>query len=220
MKDTMKKNIIILLGPPGSGKGTQAALLKEKLQLPHISTGDLLRTHIKDKTTLGEAAKHYIEAGQLVPDHLIIDMLIKRIQLTDCQNGYILDGFPRTLDQAKVLMIALKNALDRLVVINFELSDSIIIERMSGRQICSNCSQPYHIQLSPPKEAGICDLCHSPLIQRKDDHKEVVEKRLQVYHKETAPLINYYKTAKILYSVNCNEPKEAVFEATLRLIKS
>ena len=213
----MKKNIIIILGPPGSGKGTQAALLKEKLNLPHISTGDLLRGHMKEKTPLGEEAKGYIEAGQLVPDHLIIDMLLKRIAEADCQNGYILDGFPRTLSQAKVLMIALRNALERIVVINFELSDAVIVKRMSGRLICSNCGQPYHIEFSPPKEAGACDLCNHALIQRKDDQKEVVEKRLQVYHKETSPLIAYYKDNRLLVSVNCDQSKEKIFESVVNL---
>lgn len=215
----MNKNIIILLGPPGSGKGTQAALLKTELKIPHISTGDLLRNHIKEKTPLGIVAKEVVEKGELVPDHIIIDMLLKRISEKDCENGYILDGFPRTLAQAKVLMVSLRNSLERLLVINFELADSVIIERMSNRLICSKCSHPYHLLSAPPKQSGICDVCHSPLLQRPDDEKGVVVKRLEIYHKQTSPLIAYYRELGLLRSIPCDQSKEEIFEKTCNLLK-
>lgn len=206
--------VLIMLGPPGAGKGTQAAMLQEKLQIPHISTGELLRDHVRRDTQLGKKAKNYIENGQLVPDALILDMLFARVSQKDCVNGYILDGFPRTLAQAEALQERLKNR-PAPIVINLELSDAKIIERLTKRVVCETCGTPYHLSYSPPKVSGICDKCQGKLIQRSDDTEEVITKRLKVYHEQTAPLIAYYKKKKLLHSVNCDAGKEKVFSQVI-----
>ena len=209
--------VLIVLGPPGAGKGTQAAMLQEKLQIPHISTGDLLREHVRKGTELGKKAQSFMEKGQLVPDALILDMLFERVSQKDCVKGYILDGVPRTLAQAEALEQRFKDWIVP-VVINLELSDAKIIERLTKRIVCEKCGTPYHLIYSPPKVSGTCDKCQGKLIQRTDDTEEVITKRLKVYHEQTAPLIAYYTKQKHLHSVNCDASKEKVFSQVIAQI--
>jgi adenylate kinase len=171
--------VILLMGPPGSGKGTHAGPLSQHLNLPHISTGDLFREHIRTQTPLGQKAKSYMNKGNLVPDELVLDMLFERVAKPDCQQGYILDGFPRTLGQAKILDERLKKVA-RVVALNFKLSDPAIVERVCGRIACKDCGRPFHKKFDPPQEEMICDACHGPLYQRDDDKEEIICKRLQV----------------------------------------
>jgi adenylate kinase len=210
--------VLILLGPPGSGKGTQAAMLHDKFQLPHISTGDLLREHIRKGTELGQKAQVYIDKGQLVPDSLIMDLLFDRVSQKDCVKGYILDGFPRTLPQAESLQNRLKGRVTP-IIINLDLKDSDVIERLSKRVTCEKCGTPYHLTYSPPKAEGTCDKCGGHLVQRSDDTKEVISKRLKVYHEQTEPLIKYYESAKLLHTVSCEQPKDKVFQDILSQVK-
>lgn len=209
--------ILILLGPPGSGKGTQAALIHDKFHIPHISTGDLLREHIRKETELGKQAKIYMDKGLLVPDELIFDMLFDRVSQKDCSTGYILDGFPRTLAQAEVFQAHLQGKVTP-VVINLDLSDAKIIERLSQRVSCERCGTPYHLTYSPPKTKGICDKCQGKLIQRSDDKEEVIIKRLKVYHEQTKPLIHFYTQRKLLHTIDCNDGKEHVFSQVISLL--
>lgn len=201
----------VLLGGPGAGKGTQAKILKQKYNVPHISTGDIFRANIKNKTELGAKAKQYMDKGQLVPDELVVDLVIDRISEEDCINGYILDGFPRTIPQAEALDKNLDASNDKIdIVINIEVSDESIIKRMSGRRACSNCGATYHIDNNPPKEDGICDLCGSELIIRDDDKPETVKNRLKVYHDETSPLIDYYNNKNVLVNIDGSRPIDVV----------
>lgn len=201
--------VIILLGPPGSGKGSQASIIKEKLDVAHISTGDLLRENIKQKTELGKQAKGYMDQGQLVPDDLIFDMLFARVAKKDCEKGYILDGFPRNLAQAEALQKRLGDQ-HSIRAVNLEIADEAIVERITKRLICKNCQTPYHTTFSPPKVEGKCDQCQGELYHRSDDTKEVVENRLKVYHLQTAPLIEYYQKQNHLTTVNSDRSKETV----------
>ena len=220
VENTPNPLVLILLGPPGSGKGTQAAMLQDKLHLPHISTGDLLRDHVRRNTELGKQAKTYMDKGQLVPDALILDMLFERVSQKDCANGYILDGFPRTLPQAEALHTRLKGKPDP-VVINLELSDAKILERLTNRVSCEKCGTPFHLLYSPPKTEGKCDKCGGKLIQRSDDTEAVIVKRLKVYHEQTAPLIAYYSKQKLLHTVDSSlTPKEKVFTQVVAQIPS
>jgi adenylate kinase len=209
--------VIILLGPPGAGKGTHAAPLKEQLNIPHISTGDILREHIAEKTALGQKASDYINKGQLVPDNLILDMVFVRIAKEDCQDGYILDGFPRTIEQAEAFGRKIKNHA-HLVVIHFKVPDNILIERISGRLACKTCKHVYHKHFSPPKKADICDVCRSYLFQRKDDTPHVIKKRLTVYHSQTQPLIDYYDQKSVLYDINAQKAPHEVYEDLLQTL--
>jgi len=211
--------VLILLGPPGAGKGTQAKMLQTTLDVPHISTGNLLRSNIKDGTSLGDKAKGFMDAGKLVPDDLILDMLFSRVAEKDCSNGYILDGFPRTLDQAKAYHARL-NEDTKTVALNLELQDGVIIQRLSSRMVCSGCSASFHLQHSPPKREGICDHCNSHLIQRNDDQEEVIKKRLTVYHTQTAPLITYYSKNQSFKGVSCTQSIEKVLDEILEYLKS
>jgi len=206
--------VLILLGPPGSGKGTQANMLQEKFQIPHISTGDLFRDNIRRGTDLGKKAQGYIEAGQLVPDSLVLDMLFERVSQKDCAKGYILDGFPRTIPQAEALQARLKGKVTP-AVINLDLSDAKIIERLTQRVVCENCGTPYHLSYSPPKVKDVCDKCHGKVVQRSDDSEEVVRKRLKVYHEQTEPLITFYTKQKLLRSVSCDTDKQQVFSQVI-----
>jgi adenylate kinase len=210
--------VLILLGPPGSGKGTQAAMLHDQFQIPHISTGDLLREHIRKATPLGKQAQVYIDKGQLVPDSLIMDLLFDRVSQKDCAKGYILDGFPRTLPQAESLQNYLKGRVTP-VIVNLNLKDSSVIERLTKRVSCEQCGTPYHLTYSPPKTLGICDKCGGHLVQRSDDTKEVITKRLKVYHDQTAPLIRFYESHKLLHTVDCEQPKEKVYQDIVSQIK-
>jgi adenylate kinase len=198
---------LIILGAPGAGKGTQAAMLSEKLKIPHISTGDIFRNNIKGGTELGKKAKEYIDKGQLVPDAVTIDIVKDRLEQQDCTNGFILDGFPRTIPQAEYLDEVLKDhlKLELDFALNILVPDSDIIKRMSGRRVCPNCGASYHLVYKPTKEKGSCDLCKTPVVQRDDDKEETVLQRLQIYHKQTEPLISYYKNKGKLKTVEGRE---------------
>ncbi len=206
--------IVILLGPPGAGKGTHAPVLSRKLNIPHISTGDLFRENIKNHTPLGVEAKSFINRGCLAPDPLVLDMLFHRLAKSDCKNGYILDGFPRTLAQAQRFEEKILDS-SSLVVLNLNISDEKIIERISGRISCKGCTKTYHKKYDPPKEKS-CSHCGSELFQRDDDSAEVVAKRLEVYREETKPLIQYYGEKKgVLRQINSEEEKSAVSQSCL-----
>lgn len=210
---------IILLGPPGAGKGTHAKFLSERYNLPHISTGDILRARIKDGSSLGEKAKAFVESGQLVPDSLVIEMVAERLKEPDTKNGFILDGFPRTVEQAEALGRFLEKEKQAIsVVIDFDTSEETIIERLAGRRACSKCTANYHIKNVPPKKEGICDRCGSSLIQRKDDNEATVRNRLKVYHDQTAPLIDFYKTRGLLKQINGNLKIETLQAELFKLI--
>ncbi|MBQ6530954.1 MAG: adenylate kinase [Clostridia bacterium] len=181
---------IIMLGAPGAGKGTQAAVLCEKLNIPTISTGNIIREALKNGTEMGKKAKSFMDAGQLVPDEVVIGIVKDRLQEDDCKNGYILDGFPRTIPQAEALD-AMGADID--CVIDIEVQDEVIVNRLSGRRVCENCGRPYHVVSLKPKVDGVCDDCKGALVQRKDDQIETIKNRLDIYHKETEPLVKYYE---------------------------
>lgn len=204
-----KPLVVIMLGPPGAGKGTQATLLQQKLGIPHISTGDILREHVRSETDLGKKAKTFMDKGQLVPDHLILDMLFDRVAQKDCISGFILDGVPRTIAQAEALEAKFCKS-NKMLAINHQLSDEEILSRLTNRIVCEKCGTIYHLIYSPSKEKGICDRCRGNLYQREDDKKEVVIRRLQVYHQQTAPVIAYYLKRHLLHQVDCSRSKEQI----------
>ena len=205
---------IIMLGAPGAGKGTQAKQIAAKYNIPHISTGDIFRANIKNGTELGKKAKTYMDQGALVPDELTCDLVMDRIQQDDCKNGFVLDGFPRTIPQAEALDKALSAIGDSVdYAINVEVPDENIIQRMSGRRACVGCGATYHIVYNPTKVEGKCDACGADLILRDDDKPETVEKRLNVYHEQTQPLIDYYKNKGILKEVDGTVDMNDVFAA-------
>ena len=184
---------VIMLGAPGAGKGTQAKKLAAAYSIPHISTGDIFRANIKEGTELGKKAKAYMDAGQLVPDELVCDLVVDRIQQDDCKNGYLLDGFPRTIPQAEALDAAVEKLGEKIdYAVNIDVPDDNIINRMSGRRACVGCGATYHIVFNPPKVEDVCDVCGKSLILRDDDKPETVKTRLDVYHAQTQPLIDYY----------------------------
>ena len=204
---------IIMLGAPGAGKGTQAKQIASKYSIPHISTGDIFRANIKNGTELGKKAKEYMDQGLLVPDELTCDLVMDRIAQDDAKNGFVLDGFPRTIPQAEALDAALTKIGQSMdFAIDVDVPDENIINRMSGRRACLNCGATYHIVSIPPKNEGICDTCGNELVLREDDKPETVKKRLDVYHDQTQPLIDYYNGKGILKSVNGTQPMEKVFE--------
>jgi adenylate kinase len=203
---------IVMLGAPGAGKGTQADRISEKYRIPHISTGDIFRSNIKAGTELGNKAKQYMDQGLLVPDEITIGMLLDRIAGDDCREGYILDGFPRTIPQAESLTEALDKRGEKIdFAINIDVPDEAIIGRMSGRRACLKCGATYHIVSMPPKKEGICDRCGEKLVIRDDDKPETVQKRLKVYHEQTQPLIEYYDKQGVLRTVDGTQPLERVF---------
>ena len=205
---------IIMLGAPGAGKGTQAKQIADKYSIPHISTGDIFRANIKNGTDLGKKAKEYMDQGLLVPDELTCDLVMDRIQQDDCKNGFVLDGFPRTIPQAEALDAALTKIGEKMdYAIDVDVPDENIVSRMSGRRACLDCGATYHIVSLPPKTEGKCDHCGSDLVLRDDDKPETVQKRLTVYHEQTQPLIDYYKNQGILKSVDGTQPMESVFTA-------
>jgi len=210
---------IIMLGAPGAGKGTQAKKIAEVCKIPHISTGDIFRANIKNGTGLGQKAKEYMDQGLLVPDELVCDLVVDRIQQPDCKKGYILDGFPRTIPQAEALTNAL-NAIDEKMeyAINIEIPDENIIRRMSGRRACVGCGATYHLVYNPPKIENICDVCGEKLILREDDKPETVKKRLDVYHNQTQPLIDYYEKQNILKDVDGTKSMDEVFKDILAIL--
>ena len=194
---------IIMLGAPGAGKGTQAKMIAKEYGIPHISTGDIFRANIKEGTDLGKEAKTYMDAGQLVPDELTVKILLDRVAKDDCKEGYVLDGFPRTIPQAEVLDEALTKLGDKIdFAIDVDVPDENIVRRMGGRRACVTCGATYHIEHVPPKKEGICDTCGSELILRDDDKPETVSNRLKVYHDQTQPLIDFYTKKGVLKSVD------------------
>lgn len=210
---------IIMLGAPGAGKGTQAKQIADKYSIPHISTGDIFRANIKNGTELGKKAKQYMDQGALVPDELTCDLVMDRIQQDDCKNGFVLDGFPRTIPQAEALDAALEKINEKMdYAINVDVPDENIVNRMSGRRACLNCGATYHLISIPPKVEGICDRCGSEIVLREDDKPETVQKRLKVYHEQTQPLIDYYKNQGILKSVDGTQPMDEVFKAIVTIL--
>ena len=210
--------VLIMLGPPGAGKGTQAAVIRDTLKIPHISTGDLLRENKKQGTELGKKAQAYMDKGQLVPDDLILDMLFARVSQEDCQKGYILDGFPRTLAQAKAYDERLGTS-SKVIAINLDIADEEIVDRLTNRMVCSSCSTPYHLIHFPPKKKMTCDSCQGKLMQRADDTEKVVRNRLDVYHQQTEPLISYYEDQNTLQTVVCNQSKDKITKEILSILR-
>ena len=209
----------VLLGPPGAGKGTQAVRLVEKYEIPHISTGDIFRKNIKEGTELGKKAQEYMNAGALVPDELVVDLVKDRLQQDDCKNGFLLDGFPRTIFQAEKLDEFLSESnLKMDIVINLKVEKEALIKRLTGRRVCKDCGASYHIVNIPPKKDGVCDICGGELIQRKDDNIETVENRINVYEEQTAPLIGYYKEAGSLVDFDGEASLDEVFDAIVQAI--
>ena len=210
---------IIMLGAPGAGKGTQAKKITARYSIPHISTGDIFRANIKNGTELGKKAKTYMDQGLLVPDELVVDLVVDRVNQEDCANGYVLDGFPRTIPQAEALDKALTEmgqAID--YAINVEVPDENIVQRMSGRRACVNCGATYHIVYAPTKKENVCDTCEGELILRDDDKPETVQKRLNVYHEQTQPLIDYYTEQDKLVEVDGTIDIEKVFDAIVKIL--
>lgn len=204
-------HVLILFGPPGAGKGTQASRLSAALGLPHVSTGDLFREHRAKGTPLGLKAQKFMDAGQLVPDEVVLDMLFDRTSKADCKAGYLLDGFPRTVPQAEALAARLSKT-DRVSVLNLQVPDAVLLERITGRRSCKACSNVHHVRTAPPKTAGRCDKCGGELVQRTDDTTEVFGKRLAVYRQQTQPLEGWYARAGTLVDVDGNRAPEVVFE--------
>lgn len=203
---------VIMLGAPGAGKGTQAKRLAAEYSIPHISTGDIFRANIKEGTELGKKAKAYMDAGQLVPDELVCDLVVDRIQQDDCKNGYLLDGFPRTIPQAEALDAAVEKLGEKVdYAVNIDVPDENIINRMSGRRACVGCGATYHVIYNAPKVEDVCDVCGKPLILRDDDKPETVKTRLDVYHAQTQPLIDYYAGRGVLVTVDGTQNMDKVF---------
>ena len=210
---------IVMLGAPGAGKGTQAKKIAGKYGIPHVSTGDIFRANIKNGTKLGMQAKAYMDAGNLVPDEITIGMLLDRIHQEDCEKGYVLDGFPRTIPQAESLTAALKERGESIdYAIDVDVPDENIIRRMSGRRACLSCGATYHIVYNAPKKEGVCDQCGEPLVLRDDDKPETVQNRLNVYHRQTQPLIDYYKKEGFLAQVDGTQDMEQVFQDIVKIL--
>ena len=219
-KDKWRRKIkIIMLGAPGAGKGTQAKMIADKYGVPHVSTGDIFRANIKNGTELGMEAKKYMDQGLLVPDELTVKILLDRVSQPDCKNGYVLDGFPRTIPQAEVLDKALAELGESIdYAIDVDVPDENIVKRMSGRRACVSCGATYHVVHVPPKKEGICDRCGSELILRDDDKPETVKNRLDVYHKQTQPLIDFYTKKGVLKTVDGTVDMQDVFKAIVAIL--
>ena len=212
---------LILLGPPGAGKGTQAKMLMDKFAIPQISTGDMLRAAVKEGTLMGQKAKEYMDAGGLVPDEVVVGIVRDRLQETDCNNGFILDGFPRTVAQADALQVCFQEMdkeLDK--VISLEVDTEALVERLTGRRTCSECGRGFHVKFDLPQQPGICNSCGGALIQRDDDKEETIRKRLQVYAEQTVPLISYYQGAGVLMELDGMLPIPQVQEKMLSLLQA
>jgi len=214
----MTQKIIILLGPPGSGKGTQAVRISKNLGIPHISTGDLFRQHLKNNTDLGKKVRSYMDSGKLVPDTLVLDMLFDRVSKSDCRSGYLLDGFPRTLAQAEALEKHL-NKSSTITAINLNVNDDTLVKRISGRLTCKACGHVHNTFFSPPSKTNKCDKCQGDLFHRDDDEASIVEERLRVYHQQTAPLIKFYKDKSVLTDINGEDPADTVFNNISKVLK-
>ena len=210
---------IIMLGAPGAGKGTQAKMIADKYKIPHVSTGDIFRMNIKDGTELGMEAKKYMDQGLLVPDELTVRILLDRVAKEDCQGGYVLDGFPRTIPQAQVLEDALNKLGDKIdYAVDVEVPDENIIRRMGGRRACLSCGATYHMEHVPPKKEGVCDKCGQPLVLRDDDKPETVQNRLRVYQEQTQPLIAFYTERNVLKTVDGTQDMQDVFKAIVGIL--
>ena len=211
---------IVMLGAPGAGKGTQAEMIAEKYNIPHISTGDIFRANIKNGTELGKKAKAYMDAGNLVPDELTVDLVIDRVAQDDCKEGYILDGFPRTIPQAEVFTAQLNANGDKIdYAIDVEVPDENIINRMSGRRSCPKCGATYHIEFMPPRKENVCDVCGEALVLRADDKPETVKNRLNVYHESTQPLIDFYNNLGVLRTVDGTQNKKEVLAEIISILE-
>ena len=211
---------IVMLGAPGAGKGTQAKRIAEEYGVPHISTGDIFRANIKNNTPLGQQAKIYMDKGELVPDELVVSLIMDRFDEPDCEKGYILDGYPRTIPQAEALDKALKDNGEKLdFAIDVDVPDEVIINRMSGRRACLNCGATYHVVNNPPKAEDVCDSCGNALVQREDDREETVRNRLDVYHDQTEPLKQYYAGSGVLYTVDGTKDMEEVFKSICSIVE-
>ena len=210
---------IVMLGAPGAGKGTQAKKIADLCKVPHISTGDIFRANIKQGTELGKKAKTYMDAGELVPDELVCDLVVDRIQQDDCTEGFILDGFPRTIPQAESLTNAL-NAIEQKMeyALNIDVPDENIIHRMAGRRACVGCGATYHVEFNPPKVQDVCDVCGEELVLRDDDKPETVTNRLNVYHEQTKPLIDYYEKQGIVHTIDGTQTMEEVFSDIRKIL--
>ncbi len=212
---------IVMLGAPGAGKGTQAKKLAARYGIPHISTGDIFRANIAKGNELGKKAKVYIDEGHLVPDDIVLELVIDRFMEPDCAQGYVLDGFPRTIPQAKALDEVLSKCNDKIEhAIDVDVPDENIVQRMSGRRACLHCGATYHVASIPPKKEGICDICGNELILREDDKPETVKERLVVYHKQTKPLIDYYQSKGILTSVDGTKAMDEVYQEVVRRVEA
>jgi adenylate kinase len=218
----MKDNrlAIIMLGPPGAGKGTQARLISESLKFPHISTGDMLREALKNRTELGEKAKEYMESGALVPDELVDAIVAERLKRGDCNEGLILDGYPRTISQAEALQSIFREDGSGVLTIGVEVEDGVLIDRLSSRWTCPKCGKMFNARLDPSKVNGLCDACGAGLVQRKDDTEEVIAERLLVYRKATMPLIQYYRGRNLYFGVDGDQPIETICDTILSRIKN
>ncbi|WP_343208541.1 adenylate kinase [Anaerolentibacter hominis] len=210
---------IVMLGAPGAGKGTQAKMIVKKYSIPQISTGDIFRANIKNGTELGKKAKTYMDQGALVPDELVVDLVMDRLKQDDCANGFVLDGFPRTIPQAEALDAALAKSGDKLdYAVDVEVPDESIIHRMSGRRTCISCGGTFHIKYNPTNKEGVCDICGGETVLRDDDKPETVKKRLEVYHAQTQPLIDYYKKQNILAEIDGTKDMDDVFSAITAIL--
>jgi len=213
--------VIVLLGPPGSGKGTQAKRLVEELGIPHVSSGDLFRHHLSEGTELGKRAKSYMEKGELVPDDVTVDMVIDRISRPDCEEGVILDGFPRTLTQAEALDEELEERGQSITIAPLiQVSDDEVMRRLTARRVCEDCGAVYNLIFNPPEEEGVCDVCGGDLYQREDDNPETVRHRLYTYYKETSPLIGYYFARDLLVRIDGEQTVEEVHQDLQEAIKA
>ena len=214
-----RAQIYILLGPPASGKGTQAERIKEELGVPHIASGDLFREHISRGTELGKQAKEYMVRGDLVPDQLTIEMVKDRLNQEDARSGAVLDGFPRTIPQAEALERMLEDCHRELGgVLYISVPEDVLVERVSGRRICAKCGRSYHVKFDPPQEPGVCDLDGGELYQREDDKPGTVRQRLEVYMEQTRPLIDYYRSRNVLFEIDGDQPIDQVTEDILEII--
>ena len=210
---------IVLVGPPGAGKGTQAQFLAAHFQIPHISTGDIFRANLKGNTPLGIEAKKYMDKGELVPDSVTNDMVKDRLNQDDLGNGFLLDGYPRNVEQAKFLGQTLENLNQKLdAVLEFQLPHSEIVQRLSGRRVCKSCGASFHVTLEKPKRDGICDKCQGDLYQRDDDKEEVIKNRLDVYTKQTEPIISYYRAEDLLKSISAEGAIPEIFNKSLDIL--
>ncbi len=210
---------LILLGPPGAGKGTQAQMIVERYHIPQISTGDILRAAVKEGTSLGKQAKTFMDRGQLVPDEVVIGIIDERLKASDCKTGFILDGFPRTTPQAEALQ-AILTKIGKSVdhVINIEVDSEELVRRLTGRRTCNNCGGMFHILFHPPKKEGVCDRCGGTLYQREDDGEETIRTRLKEYEKQTTPLIQYYQNKKLLRPIQGVGGQNQIFEQIIRVL--